>query len=67
MVSEIGVVSGEHDDRRLETTLAQAANDLATVGIRQPHIHQHKIGSIGLGGAGALRPGVDRGGLELVV
>ena len=67
MVSEIGVVPGEHDDRGLEAALAQAAHHFAAIGIRQPDIHQHEIGGIGLGGAGALGAGIDGGGLELVV
>ncbi len=63
----IGVVPGQHDDRRLEAALAQGAHDFAAVGVGQPDIHQHEIGSIGLGGAGALGAGIDGGGLELVV
>ena len=63
----IGIVTGEHDDRGLEAALAQGSHHLAAIGIRQPDIHQHQIGRIGLGGAGALGAGIDRGGLELVV
>ncbi len=60
-------MAGQHDDRRLEATLAQAAHDLATVGVGQADIHQHQIGGIGLGGGSALGAGVDGGGLELFV
>ena len=51
----------------LKPPLRRRAHDFAAVGIRQPDIHQHQIGSIGFGGAGALGAGIDGGGLELVV
>ena len=63
----IGVVAGQHDDGGLEAALAQAAHHFAAVGIGQPDIHQHQVGRIGLGGAGALGAGIDGGGLELVM
>ena len=51
----------------LKPPLRKRAHDFAPVGIRQPDIHQHEIRCIGLGGAGTLGPGIDRGGFELVV
>ena len=51
----------------LKPPLRRRAHDFAPVGVRQPDIHQHEIGGIGLGGAGALGAGIDRGGFELVV
>jgi hypothetical protein len=60
-------VAGQHDDRRLEAALAEAAHDLTSVGIGQPDIHQHQIGRVGFGGAGALGAGIDCGGFELLM
>ena len=54
MVSEIGIVAGQHDDRRLEAVLAQNAHRLATVDVRQPHIHDHQVDLPGFGGLNAF-------------
>jgi hypothetical protein len=50
----IGVVAGQHDDRRLEAVLAQNAYRLATVDVRQPYIHDHQVDLPGLGGLNAF-------------
>ena len=63
----IGVMPGQHDDRRLEAALAQGAHHFAAIGVGQADIHQHQIGGIGLGGARALGAGIDRGGFEFFV
>ena len=63
----IGVVAGQHDDRRLETVLAQDAHRLAAVDVRQADIHDHEVDLAGLGGLHALGPAVDRDRLELLV
>jgi hypothetical protein len=63
----IGIVAGQHDDRSLEAALAQGANDLATIGVRQADIHQDEVRRIGFGSAGSLGARVDGGSLEFVV
>ena len=51
----------------LKPPLRKAAHHFAAVGVGQADIHQHQIGRIGLGGAGALGAGIDGGSLELFV
>ena len=56
---------GQHDDRRLEAALAQAANHFAPVGVGQADIHQHEVGRFGFRRMRAFRPGLGSGRLEL--
>ena len=63
----IGVVAGQHDDRRLEAVLAQDAHGLAPVDVGQADIHDHQIDLAGLGALHALGAGIDRDRLEFVV
>lgn len=63
----IGVVPGQHDDRRLEAALAQAADNFAAVGIGQADIHQHEVGRVAFRRQRAFRAGIDGGCLELLV
>ena len=67
MVSEVGVVPGQHDDRRLEAVLAQDAHRFAPVDVGQADIHDHEIDLSGLGGLHALGAVVDRDRLEFLV
>ena len=60
-------MTGQHDNRRLEATLAQAADHFAAVGVRQANVHQHQIGRVGLGGQCPLGTGIDGGGLKFIV
>ena len=39
----IGVVPGQHDDRSLETVLAQDAYRLAAVDVGQAHVPDHQV------------------------
>ena len=63
----IGVVAGQHDDRRLEAVLAQDAHRLAAVDVRQADVHDHEVDLAGLGGLHALGAGLDRDRLEFLV
>jgi hypothetical protein len=63
----IGVVAGQHDDRRLEAVLAQDAHGLAPVHVGQADVHDHEIHMAVAGGLHALRTGIDRLGVELLV
>jgi hypothetical protein len=63
----VGVVPGEHDDRRFEPVLAQDAHDFAAVDVGQPDIHDDEIDVTVLGSLHALGSGVGRFRLELFV
>ena len=63
----IGVVPGQHDDRRLEAVLAQDAHGLAAVDIRQADIHDHQVDLAALGRLHTLGAAIDRDRLELVM
>ena len=63
----IGVVAGQHDDRRLEAVLAQNAHRLAAIDVGQPDIHDHQVDLAGLGRLHPFGAGVDRDRLELLV
>ena len=77
----IGVVAGQHDDRRLVAALAQQLDRLAPVHVGQADIHDQKIDQAGarrcdaLGGGGLLqhveflveRKLLDQGGAQVVV
>ena len=63
----IGVVAGQHDDRRLEAVLAQDAHGLAPVHVGQADVHDDEIDVAVAGGLHALRAGIDRLGVELLV
>ena len=67
MVSRVGVVAGQHDDRRLEAVLAQDAHRLAAVDVGQADIHDHQVDLAALGRLHRLGAAVDRGRLELLV
>ena len=57
----IGIMAGQHDDRRLEAALAQQLHRLAAIHVRQTNIHDQKIDMLApgrlhtLGGRGFLR------------
>ena len=63
----IGVVAGQHDDRRLEAVLAQDAHRLAAVDVGQADVHDHEVDLAALGRLHALGAGVDRDRLEFLV
>jgi len=63
----IGVVRGQHDDRRLEAVLAQDAHGLAAVNVRKPDIHDDEIDLARFGGLHALAAAFDRDRLEFLV
>ena len=63
----IGVVAGQHDDRRLEAVLAQDAHRLPAVNVRQPDIHDHQVDLAGLRRLNALGAVLDRFRFELLV
>src|SRR4029079_14776802 len=63
----VGVVAGQHDDRGLETVLAQYAHGLAAIDVGQTDIHDHQIDLPGLGFGYTLGAGIDRHRLEFVV
>ena len=63
----IGVVAGQHDDRRLEAVLAQDAHRLAAVDVGQADVHDHQVDLAALGRLHALGAAVDRDGLELLM
>jgi len=63
----IGIVPGQHDDRRLKAVLAQDAHRLPPVDVRKPDIHDHEIDLPSLGGLYALGSVVDRDRLELLM
>ncbi len=63
----IGVVAGQHDDRRLEAVLAQNAHGFAPVDVGKPDIHDHEIDLAGLGRLHALRAVVDRDRFEFLM
>ena len=67
MVSGIGVVAGQHDDRRLESVLAQDAHRLPPVDVGQPDVHDDQVDMTVLGGLQALGCGVDGPRLEFLV
>ncbi len=67
MVSRVGVVAGQHDDRRLEAVLAQDAHRLAAVHVGQADIHDHQVDLAAFGRLHALGAAVDRGGVELLM
>ena len=67
MVSGIGIVPGQHDDRRLKAVLAQDAHRLPPVDVRKPDIYDHEIDLPSLGGLYALGSVVDRDRLELLM
>src|SRR5262249_44499207 len=46
----VGVVPGQHDDRRLEAVLAQDAYGFPPVDVREPDIHDHEVDLTSLGG-----------------
>jgi hypothetical protein len=60
-------VAGQHDDRRLEAVLAQDAYGLAAVHVGQADVHDHQIHMAVARGLHALRAGIDRLGVELLV
>ncbi len=63
----IGVVPGQHDDRRLETVLAQDAYGFATVDVGQADVHDDEVDIAVLGRLDRLGSAVDRRRFELVV
>ena len=63
----IGVVAGQHDDRRLEAVLAQHAHRFAAVDVRQFDVHDHEVDLAGLGELHALGAGIAGNDLELVM
>ena len=63
----VGVVAGQHDDRRLEAVLAQDAHRLAAVHVGQPDVHDHQVDLAAFGRLHRLGAAVDRGRLELLV
>ncbi len=67
MVSRVGVVAGQHDDRRLEAVLAQDAHRLAAVHVGQPDVHDHQVDLAAFGRLHPLGAAVDRDGVELLV
>ncbi len=66
-MSEIGVVAGQHDDRRLEPVLAQDAHGFPAVDIGQTDVHDHQVELTGLGRLHRLGSVFDRYRLELLV
>ena len=67
MVSEFGIVTGEHDDRRLEAVLAQDAHGFAAVDVGQADVHDHEVDLSRLGGLHALAAALHGDGFELLV
>ena len=63
----IGIVTGEHDDRRLKSVLAQNAHGLAAVDIRQAHVHNNQIDLSGLGGLYSFAAVLGRDDFEFLV
>ena len=63
----IGIMPGQHDDRRLETVFAHDAHGLAAIDVGQPDIHDHEVDLAGLGGLHAFGAGIGRDGFELLV
>ncbi len=51
----IGVMAGQHDDRRFEAALAQQLHGLSAVHVRKADIHDKEINLGGLGGLHRLR------------
>ena len=60
-------MAGQHDDRRLETVLAQDAHSLAPVDVGQAHVHDHEIDLAGLGGLHAFGSVLGRDRLEFLM
>src|SRR4029077_205505 len=54
----IDVMSRQHDDGAVEAVLAQDANRLASIDIRQPDVHDHQVHLSVLGRLNALRAAV---------
>ena len=63
----IGIVAGQHDDRRLEAALAQNADRLAAIHVGQADIHDDQVDLPVLGGLHALGAGILGCGLEFLV
>ena len=60
-------MAGQHDDRRLETVLAQDAHGFAAVDVGQADVHDDEIDLSGLGGLHALAAVLGADGFELLV
>src|SRR5438105_4399097 len=60
-------MGGQHDDWRLEAVLAQDADRLPAVDVRQADIHDDKIDLAGLGGLHALRAALHRNRFEFLM
>ena len=63
----IGVVAGQHDDRRLEAVLAQDPHRLAAVDVGQADIHDDEVDLAALGRLHALGAGFGRDRVELLM
>jgi hypothetical protein len=63
----VGIVSGQHNDRRLEAVLTQNAHGLAPIDVGQSHIHDHEVDLPGLGRLHALGAVIDRDRFELLM
>src|ERR1700756_4959964 len=62
----IGIVAGEHDDRRFKSVLAQDAHGFAAVDVRQSDIHDDEVDLSGFGGLHAFAAVFGRDGFEFV-
>ena len=60
-------MTGEHDDRRLKSVLAQNAHGLAAVDIRQAHVHNNQIDLSGLGSLYSFAAVLGRDDFEFLV
>ena len=58
---------GQHDDRSLETVLAQDAHRLAAVDVGKADVHDHQIDLAGLGRLHTLAAVLHSEGLELLM
>src|SRR6516225_9816889 len=63
----IGIVPGQHDDRRLETVLAKDSRGIAAVDVGQPYVHDDEIDLAGFGCLHALAAAFNRNGFEFLM
>src|SRR6185437_6318972 len=63
----VGVMTGQHDDRRLEAGLTQDAHRLAAVHVRQPDIHDDQVNLATFGDLHRLGAALDRDSFEFFV
>ena len=63
----IGVMAGQHDDRRLEPVLAKDPHRLAAVDVGKADIHDDEVDMAALGRLHPLGAGLGRDGLEFLM